>query len=329
MENMKVVLIGASGLLGHNVLLRLLGEGYEVRVLVRRPDAVRLPQGNWQTVVGNPTDRSTLLAAAEGCQALVNCAGVTDMSLLRYDDYLSVNRDLCGLLVEAMEHWGIDTLIHTSTVNTIGYGSPARPADEQVPMQAPFLQSGYASSKREGEELLMAAARRHTDWHLVIINPGFMLGAWDVKPSSGRLLQLAYRHAVAFAPKGGKAFVHVEDVAEAEVNALTRGRNGERYIVVNDNGCFSIKQLYRMQARVMGYRQWVMEIPQWLWRLIGRVGDLLRTMGVQVEASTCNIRQMMVHEHYTRRKADEELGGTVRTIEQAIVDFHKWREKEQ
>ena len=50
-RRMRVLLLGASGLLGHNVLRRLLDEGHEVRVLVRRPDAVKL-HGEWETVTG-------------------------------------------------------------------------------------------------------------------------------------------------------------------------------------------------------------------------------------------------------------------------------------
>ena len=100
---MKVLLTGASGLLGHNVLRRLVDEGHEVVALVRRPDAVKLECGKWQAIVGELTDFDTLVSASAGCDALVNCAGVTDMSLLHYEDYLPVNRDLCLMLTKVME----------------------------------------------------------------------------------------------------------------------------------------------------------------------------------------------------------------------------------
>ena len=47
---MKVLLLGATGLLGHNVLLRLVNEGHRVVALVRHADAVRLPKSDWETV---------------------------------------------------------------------------------------------------------------------------------------------------------------------------------------------------------------------------------------------------------------------------------------
>lgn len=62
---MKVLLLGATGLLGHNVLLRLMEEGHQVVALVRRADGIHLPQGTWETVVGSLLDYNTLEKAAE------------------------------------------------------------------------------------------------------------------------------------------------------------------------------------------------------------------------------------------------------------------------
>jgi len=224
-----------------------------------------------------------------------------------------------------MEHHGIRHLVHASTVNTIGYGSADRPADEQAPVEAPFDRSLYAESKRRGEEILRAAAVSHPDWHVVVVNPGFMLGPMDVKPSSGRLLLTGYRKPLMAAPRGGKSFVDVRDVAAAMVNALTRGRNGERYIAVSSHGHLTIKELYRLQAEVMGYRQRVVTLPDGLVRVAGRVGDLMRWMGVRTELSTCNVRQLMVREYYDNRRAVEELAMPETELGESIRAFHRWR----
>ena len=74
---MKVLLLGATGLLGHNVLLRLMEEGHQVVALVRRADGIHLPQGTWETVVGSLLDYNTLEKAAEGCDAIVAAMGAT------------------------------------------------------------------------------------------------------------------------------------------------------------------------------------------------------------------------------------------------------------
>lgn len=324
---MKVLLLGATGLLGHNVLRCLVANGHTVNVLVRRADGIRMTVGEWRTFVGSPLDQGMLRQAAEGCEAVINCAGVTDMSLLHLEDYLPVNRDLPQMIVKVMEELGIKTLVHTSTVNTIGYGSADRPATEAEPMREPFAGSYYAESKRLGEEVVLEAAKTHREWHVVVINPGYMLGAYDVKPSSGRMLLAGYRKPVMLAPKGGKAFVAVQDVAMAAVNAMTLGKTGERYIITGSSGCYSIKGLYEIQAMVMGYRQKVVELPNWLLLAVGRVGDVLRSMGVRTEMSARNVRLLMVREYYDNRHGLCDLRYKEAPIEEAIYQFYKWREQ--
>lgn len=326
---MKVLLLGASGLLGHNVLQQLAAAGHRVVAVVRRRGALQVDAPDTMIVEGNITDRDTLLQAASGCDAIVNCAGVTDMGLLRYDDYAAVNVMLCHSLVAAMNAHGIRRLVHVSTVNTIGSGTAAHPAGEEATIRAPFDKSFYALSKLEGERAVREAASAHPDWHVVVVNPGYMIGPMDVKPSSGRMLLVGYRRSLMFAPRGGKSFVDVRDVAAAVVNALTMGRSGARYIAVNSRGQFGIRELYRLQARTMGYRQRVVSLPNAVLQLAGWLGDLLRMVGIRTELSSRNVRQLMVHEYYDNSRAVSELAMPETDLGHSIRDFHHWREERE
>ena len=321
---MKILLLGASGLLGHNVLKQLLAAGHEVHALLRDFSRIHLPEEllNSQFSIFN---FQFLREAAEGCEAIVNCIGCTDMSLRHYEDYLPANRDICARLVSLMEEQGIPRLVHVSTANTIGYGTPDHPADEQAPMQEPFTASWYALSKREGEKLLDEAAAKHPDWHIVTVHPGFMVGAYDVKPSSGALLLTAYRRPLMAAPCGGKSFLHVADAAAAIVGALTRGQHGGHYLLTGEN--LSLNEFYALQAEVCGYRQRCLTLPSWLVRAAGRAGDLLRLLGLRTQLSTRNVRQLLVREYYDNTLARRELGMPATPVSQAIADFFHWREK--
>lgn len=322
---MKVLLLGATGLLGHNVLLRLMKDGHQVVALVRRADGIRLEGQEWETVTGSLLDYGTLEKAADGCNAIVNCAGTTDMSLRRYEDYLPVNKKLCEMLVRLMEEHKINVLVHVSTVNTIGFGTDKTPADETAPMQPPFKGSFYADSKSEGEQIILSAAEGSR--HIVVINPGYMLGPYDFKPTSGKMLLAAYKRPLMVAPKGGKAFVHVDDVAQAVVTALTKGANGHRYIVVNREGMLTIKQLYELQAKVCGYRQKILSCPDVLLKTAGFLGDMLRWMGVKTQVSSRNIRQLLVRENYDNSHAINDLNLELMPLERAISDFYECRKK--
>mgnify|MGYP003292109579 CR=1 FL=1 len=111
---MKVLLLGATGLLGHNVLRALIREGHDVHVLVRKH--LVLPIGynhKIKTFFGSFIDEKDLIKAACGCQAIINCAGATDMSLLNVQEFLPANRDGVDVICRVMDKLGITTLVHT------------------------------------------------------------------------------------------------------------------------------------------------------------------------------------------------------------------------
>lgn len=313
-------------MLGHHVLNRLLQQGHAVHALLRNPAALSyhsFPNNHRLSIFeGSLLDDAQLERAAQGCDGIVNCAGVTDMSLLRLEDYYPVNRDLCARLVSLMGRLSINRLVHTSTANTIGYGMPACPADESAPMQEPFSRSFYAISKREGEQILEQAAHCRPDYHIVIVNPGFMIGAYDTKPSSGTLLLAAYRKPVMVAPRGGKSFVAASDAAEAIVNALDQGQSGGRYLLTGRN--LSLREFYVLQRHVCGYTQWIISLPNWVLAIAGRIGDMLRAVGIRTQVSTRNVRQLMVREYYSAAKAQSALFMPSSPVEQSVSQFFNW-----
>lgn len=321
---MNILLLGATGLLGRNVLNLLLDEGHKVVVLIRNRHGIREITSDALTIVeGSLTDYPTLQKAATGCQAVINCAGTTDMSLLHYEDYLPINSDLCLLLTKLTETTDTKTIVHISTANTIGYGSPDNPADENEIMREPFASSFYARSKREGEKHLINTAQKNPDCHIIILNPGFMIGPWDAKPSSGRLLLAGYRKPLMVAPSGGKSFVAVNDVAAAALAALTHGRNGERYLITGVD--LSLHDFYLLQAKICGYRQHVITIPRWLLSIAGSMGDMIRRLKISTQLSSNNIRQLTVMEYYSCQKAIDELGYKITSLEKAINEFFLWQ----
>lgn len=323
---MKILLLGSTGLLGRNVLNKLLEKKHHVVAVVRNSHGIKDIQSKNLTIIESSlNDISHLKSTAKDCHAVINCAGTTDMSLLHYEDYLAMNTELCRSLISLAETTDIKTIVHISTANTIGFGTPGHPADESNGMREPFASSYYARSKREGEKILEEYAHRHSDCHIVILNPGFMVGAWDAKPSSGQLLLAGYRRWIMVAPPGGKSFVAVNDVADAAISALTEGRNGERYLITGEE--LTLKDFYHRQASVMGYRQIQIKLPRWLLCIAGTLGDILRNLKLKTQLSTNNISQLAVMEYYTSDKAKKELGFSPTSLDDAIRDFFAWNKE--
>lgn len=325
---MRILLLGSTGLLGRNVLNLLLKSNYDVVAFVRNSHGIRdIDNRKLSIIKGSLTDEESLYKASENCQAIINCAGTTDMSLLHYEDYVPINVNLCKTLAKIVETTDTKIIVHVSSANTIGYGTKERLGDEHYPMREPFASSYYAQSKREGEKYLEELATRHSECHLIILNPGFMIGAWDSKPSSGQLLLAGYKKPIMVIPKGGKSFVAVTDVARAVVSALTKGRNGERYLLTGED--LSLGDFYRRQSSVCNYNQLLITIPQWIVAAAGKIGDLLRLMHFRIQLSTINVRQLSVMEYYTNKKAEKELDFFVTPLDDAIHEFFEWQKNKK
>ena len=324
-----ILLTGASGLLGHNVLITLLQRGEQVIAPLRDASRLHLPA----SLAGSPNLHIIPMESIQfplpesaihhsHISAIINCAGTTDMSLPTLDDFMPVNKDLVEHLVMLMRDHDIPTLVHVSTANTIGYGSADNPATEEAPFQEPFTASYYARSKRDAEQLLDQVAHDGSGHRIVVVNPGFMVGTYDTKPSSGKLLLAGYKRRWMAVPKGGKSFVHVRDAAEAVVNAVTMGANGERYLLTGKS--MTLKEFYELQAEVCGYKQRVLELPDILVLVAGKVGDLLQWMKIRTQLCTRNVRQLLVCVFYDNSKACRQLAMPQTPIADAIKDFFVW-----
>ena len=320
---MKVLLTGGNGLLGHNIIQQLIAENHKITAIVRNPENVLIKHPNLNIHKGSFANYEQPLESAEGCDAIIHAASATDMSL-NYDEFYAVNVKGSETVIAVAERLNINTIVYISTLNTIGYGTPEHPSDETAEMQEPFTQSYYAITKKEAENLFIEASKKK-DRHIIIINPGFMIGAYDTKPSSGQLLLMAYKKPIMIAPSGGKSFVHVKDVATAATNALTMGRNGEKYIATTHGK--TLFEFYTLQKQICQYRQILITIPGWITNGVGLLGDLLHKVGIKTQVCRRNTRQLCVKEYYNNSKAKKELKLPETTLEQAISDSIYWLKK--
>lgn len=318
---MRILVTGANGLLGHHVVNELLNRGEELRVIIRSPHRVYFDLEKTQSYLADFTNKQKLTEAAAGCDAIIHIAAVTSTNLLHYDDYKRVNVEASRLLIEVAREQSINRIVYVSTSNTIGYGSRKHPSDEQSPIQHPFTESFYAKSKKSAE-LLFEDFAKDPNHHVVIIHPTFMIGSYDTKPSSGKIVLMGYQKRIVFVPRGGKNFVAVKAVALACCNALTQGKSGEHYLVAGEN--LSFRKFYKLQRRVGGYKQKIVVLPNLFLKMVGYIGDFIRKMGTCSDLSSTNINQLMIYEHYSSHKTKNELFVPEINLSSAIEDAIDW-----
>lgn len=222
-------------------------------------------------------------------------------------------------LVELAFECGVKRVVNVASANVFAYGTKGQPGDETRSMAAPFTESAYARSKFEA---LQRLEHFRNQVEIVTVCPTFMIGAWDSRPSSGRIILMGYGRRIVFCPPGGKNFVAANDVARGIVAALARGNSGERYLLAGEN--YSYAEFYRLLAERTGHCQHLIHIPAWSLRIIGAIGDLLGKAGLRSEVSRTNMRILCIGNYYTNAKSIRELELHYRPLAEAIDEAVAW-----
>lgn len=310
----KVFVTGGTGLLGTNVIIKLLQDGYSVTALVRQKSKYLGEENeNLKLIEGSlNTNLSTYLKEVS---CVIHIAAETSQDLIRYEEYKKVNYDITVKLFLQAESCGVKRFLFVSSANTIGYGSEEKPGNEKEGQKYPFTDSFYAQSKLNAENYLL---KNHTPTEIVILNPTFMIGAYDIKPSSGKLIFWAWKKKLIFYPKGGKNFVHVEDAANGIINAIENGRTGEKYLLANEN--LSYREFFNKVNRITHQNPIMIGIPDNFLSFLGLIGDSLRKLKIKTNLSTSNMKALQVSNYYSHQKSIVELGIQYQPIDKAIED---------
>lgn len=318
-ESCDCLITGGTGLVGNNLVRLLLQRGLRVRTLVRGNAAGRALEGlPVETVVGDVTDAGAVRRAVDGARTVIHSAAMVHVGWRGLDTMRRVNVDGTRIVAAAARAAGA-RLVQVSSVNALGLTGDGSPADEDTPF-GNTVECPYVVTKREAERVVLDEIDRGLD--AVIVNPVFMLGPWDWKPSSGRMLLEVAEGRGLFAPPGSQHFADVRDIAAAIVTALDRGACGRRYILAGHH--LSFLDAWTVFARVTGRRPPRAAAPPPIVRLAGRVGDLIgRCVGREGPLNSAAATMSLLCQHFSSDRARRELGYSLRPLEDTVE--HAWR----
>lgn len=257
-----ILVTGGTGFLGVNLIRTLVATGQRVRALIR-PTSRRLglESPGIEFVTGDVTDIESIRRAMAGCDRVYHLAGWVQISPWGMDTARAVNvagtDNICRVALERK----VKRVVHTSSIAAVGHGPIDAPATETTAWNFHDLRSPYHVTKREAEQVVHRYVDRGLD--AVIVNPSYVVGPYDVGPSSGRtILLLVTRKLRGFPAEGGIGFVDVREVVEGMRLAMGKGRCGERYILSNENMTYG--QYARRVAEIGGVQPPRWALPFWM-----------------------------------------------------------------
>lgn len=322
---MKVLVTGATGFVGLNIVQALLGRGHVVRSYQRASARRRyLDTLDVQVIEGELRDADTLRAAMQGVDAVIHSAGLTSCNWADLSALQATNVEGTAAVLRAATAQGVQRLVYTSTTSTVGsLNHPRRAASEAVALRGWRARSPYAQTKRAAEAMLQAQSAVPS----VILNPAEVIGPWDHTLQWGRIMLAVATGQLPFTPPGSATFCAAADVAQAHVDALTKGRAGQRYILGGSS--MRLADFIALVARQVQRQAREQSRAPWLWqRAASALRQASRNLGLsRIAAPAVDPYRMRVfggHHLFDDTKAQHELGYRPSALAEAVAQCHDW-----
>ena len=321
---MKALVTGATGFVGAAVTRKLLARGYAVRAMARaNSDKRNLADLDVEFAIADLQDADSLTKAVQDTQLLFHVAA--DYRLWVPDPAAMYATNVEGtrnLLLAAMDA-GVERIVYTSSVATLGIPPNGQPGREDTPTSIENMVGPYKRSKFMAEEVVRHLANTE-QCPVVIVNPSTPIGPGDIKPTpTGRVILDAINGRIPAFVDTGLNIVHVDDVAEGHLLALDKGRVGEHYVLGSED--MSLEVLLGKVAGIVGRRAPRMRIPLPLAMGVAHVTEAwARISGSEPQVTLDAVRMARKKMYFASDKAIRELGYRPRSGDLAIADAVAW-----
>ena len=326
---MNCFVTGASGFIGANLVHELVAREHKVKALLRPgSDPRELREVEFERVAGDLSDKARLQEAMHGCDWCFHVAASYHLWLRDYRPMYAANVQGTRNVLEAAAAAGCSRIVYTSTVGCIGLPHPnhgrVTPSDESTPVREAQMTNHYKRSKWQAEQVANQLARDGVP--VIIVNPTAPVGPRDVKPTpTGKVIVDFLNRQMPAYLDTGLNWVHVRDVAIGHILAAQEGCIGERYILGNAEGNWTMKQAFAVLEEVTGIPAPKWQIPYSVALCAAYANEAISLITHQPpKAPLAGVRMAKYKMFFSPAKAIRELGLPQTPPKQALADAAEW-----
>lgn len=317
-KNTSLILVtGGTGFLGSYLIRLLVKNGYKVRAIRRTSspmDLVQEVENQVEWVEADVTDIVALEDAFKGATHVMHCAAISSFHPKDAQRLKNINVDGTTNVVNLALDFGIQKLIHVSSIAAFGRAKNRPRLDENSTWVQSKGNSRYAVSKYLSEQEVW---RAHAEGlQVAIVNPAVILGSgfWDA--GSPRFFP-QLDQGLKFWPIGRGGFVDVRDVAQFMLHLLESDISGERYILNAQNASF--KELFELIANALGTKPPPIKVTPLLAEVAWRVEWLKeKILGVEPVVTKESARSSVSSFYYENTKSLSVFNFQYRPLEQTV-----------
>lgn len=302
---MKIFITGATGYIGHRLMLAAISKGHTVHALVRNPSSKQMiVHESISYFKGDITDYNSVMAAMENCDAVMHAAGITQLWHPDRTVFYRVNVGGTKNILEAACFHNVKKFVFTSTCGVLG-PSFKYPISEEDPRITPF-ENDYEISKHCAEELVKEYSRRGLFAVIValprVYGPGPLTNGNPVSKFIGDTI----KRKIGFIPDAKQVvgnYAFIDDVIEGHFLALQKGMGGEKYNLGGEN--HSYEEFFNNIRKASGKKIRMVTVPKFLFKI---ASELVYTISLITRK----------HTHFTPKIVDRLYQDRAVSCEKAI-----------
>ncbi len=320
---MKVFVTGATGFIGASLIRALLQDGREVKVLARPgSDRRNLIGLDVEISTGDLRDPESLAKGLKGCDTLYHAAAEYRLWTKNPAAMYEINVEGTRAILAAALAVGLEKVIYTSSVGTLGNPGDGTPGNESTPVSFADMVGHYKKSKFLAERVAESFLPRGLP--LIIVNPSTPVGMLDVKPTpTGRIFVDFLNRKMPAYLDTGLNIIAVEDCARGHILAAAKGRIGEKYILGNAN--LTLRDIFALLAEISGVPAPRVRLPYYPILLAAYVNEALATVtGREPLIPLAGVQMARKFMFFETAKAVRELGLPQRPVKDALVGAVEW-----
>jgi len=311
------LVIGANGYLGSHVTRQLVGDGQDVRVMVRDgANTVGIDDLSVTRFVGDIWDNDTLREAMAGVDDVYYCVVDTRGWLRDPSPLFHTNVDGTRNVLEVAKDANLHKFVFTSSYVTVGRRRGHVASEDDIVVDRGL--TPYVRSRVQAENLVLAYAKEHGLRAVAMcVSTTYGGGDWGRTPH-GAIIAGAVFGKLPFVMKGIELeAVGVDDAARALILAAERGRVGERYLI--SEKMISNADVVRIAAEAAGVPAPTKSIPLPVSYALAAAGSIKgKLRGTDEQLSMGSLRLMRAEAAVDCGKARRELGWEPRSVEESI-----------
>jgi dihydroflavonol-4-reductase len=320
----KAFITGATGFLGTHVARVLAEQGAGLRLLVRPTSNLKNLEGlHAETAMGDLRDAASLEKAMSGCEVVFHVAADYRLWVQDPAEMYRSNVEGTRAILEAARKNGVRCVVYTSSVATIGFTGNGHPADEDSPVSLADMIGHYKRSKFMAEQVALEAGR--AGMRVVTVNPTTPVGEQDIKPTpTGRIVVDFLKGKFPAYVETGLNLVDVRECALGHVEALEKGKSGERYILGGEN--LTLKQILDKLGAISGLPSPKVKLPYFVAYAAGLVDQTVsgRLLHREPRATVETVRMGKKKMWASSGKAERELGWKILPADNALRRAVEW-----